>query len=352
MEDVDPQLVAALIDTSFTLDSLGILDPFIALTGQIEITEIGPTGLSGNFAGVMASTNMSMLVVNNGLFSAASAIPVLEYSSGSLHYEEDGSSTWIAGDLSPLQSMTGVGATAVQAGDTLTTRLFAYDGDLNTEFSIYGMVLKGRLTDYPTGEAVAQFPIGGDAEGLPQATPYLLKHASLEQLLTLLNSDSLPAGDSTDSLFLPADQNTVSFCYPAAGGLQADFAGLTVSNSSSQTHVITENWLLGAAAVTALTPDPGNPLVMTDRLVGRAYPNPFNSSVVLPLRLSETARVKLTLYNVRGQTVRQQDLGIQMPGAHAYHLDLGGTALPGGVYVYELATSTGQHAAGNLLYLK
>jgi hypothetical protein len=37
MEDVDPQLIAALIDTSFTMDSLSVLDPYISLSGQIEL---------------------------------------------------------------------------------------------------------------------------------------------------------------------------------------------------------------------------------------------------------------------------------------------------------------------------
>jgi len=351
MEDVDPALVAALIDTSFTLDSLDTLNPYISLSGQIEITEISSTGLSGNFAGAMVNTNLDMAFVSGGTFAVSNSLPVLEYAQGSLAYSEDSQTQVLEGELNPLQSTAGVGAYTTQQGDTINTHLLAYATEEPGDLSIYGLMLRGEAADYPVLGAAAEFVIGADPTELPLAVPFVIKHASPEQLITLLNSETPPALNDFDSLYLPAALDTVSFSYTAEGGLLAAFEGLLLANGLGETHLVTEAWSLGTNVTTAIDPvDAITP--QTRSLVGRAFPNPFNSSVVIPLYLTSDARVQLTLFNLLGQAVLVQDAGTLTRGIHAYPLNLGRQQLGGGLYIFKISTSTGQAGSGTLIYLK
>jgi hypothetical protein len=73
---------------------------------------------------------------------------------------------------------------------------------------------------------------------------------------------------------------------------------------------------------------------------GTAYPNPFNPGVVIPFALgSAGAPVKLAIYNVVGQVVREMNLGTLAPGTHQITwdgLDQQGQTLSSGVYLYRL----------------
>jgi len=188
----------------------------------------------------MASTNMELMIVNNGLLHAGSSLPVLEYTSGLLTHTEDGQLVQIAGDLNPLQNDSGVGATTVQQGDTLTTHLYAYRPDDDGGLSVYGLMLHGQPGDYPAPGGTSLFPVDSYPNDLPSATPYFLKHASLTDLLTLLNSDSLPAPGDFDSLYFPAAMDTVAFTYPADGGMVVSFENLLFANGSGETLLVSE----------------------------------------------------------------------------------------------------------------
>ena len=77
------------------------------------------------------------------------------------------------------------------------------------------------------------------------------------------------------------------------------------------------------------------------------YPNPFNPETWIPYRLGKDAKVVLTIYDARGDVVRQFDLGYQSAGAYETRSravywdgtnDFGET-VANGVYFYSLSTN-------------
>ncbi len=74
------------------------------------------------------------------------------------------------------------------------------------------------------------------------------------------------------------------------------------------------------------------------------YPNPFNPETWIPYQLHAPARVRLSIYDVRGALVRHIDLGQRAAGlyltrasaAHWDGRDQGGERVASGVYVYRL----------------
>ena len=74
------------------------------------------------------------------------------------------------------------------------------------------------------------------------------------------------------------------------------------------------------------------------------FPNPFNPETWIPYQLSKSAKVTLTIYNMRGVVVRQLELGHQSAGVYrsrsrAVHWDgrnMFGEKVAAGVYFYTL----------------
>ena len=82
----------------------------------------------------------------------------------------------------------------------------------------------------------------------------------------------------------------------------------------------------------------------TEAVLLANYPNPFNPETWIPYRLAEPADVRLTIYDTKGRTVRQLDLGHQPAG---YYTDQNraaywdgrnerGGSVTSGVYFYQL----------------
>src|SRR4030095_948330 len=75
----------------------------------------------------------------------------------------------------------------------------------------------------------------------------------------------------------------------------------------------------------------GNP----DKFVlNQNYPNPFNPSTVLSYNLKTDENVKLTVYNLVGQSVRVLVDGFQSTGE--YEVTFDANDLPAGIYLYKL----------------
>lgn len=80
------------------------------------------------------------------------------------------------------------------------------------------------------------------------------------------------------------------------------------------------------------------------------YPNPFNSTTILPYAVKEAALVSLKIYNVSGQLVKSAAIQHAKPGYYNFNLSLNG--LSGGVYYYRLQINNDFNKSGRLLFLK
>lgn len=80
------------------------------------------------------------------------------------------------------------------------------------------------------------------------------------------------------------------------------------------------------------------------------YPNPFNSSTLIPYSLAEPGHIELTVYNLLGQRVRTLEDSHLPAGGHAAAWDGrgdNGNWVSAGVYLYRLQLE-GQAAAGKM----
>jgi M6 family metalloprotease-like protein len=77
--------------------------------------------------------------------------------------------------------------------------------------------------------------------------------------------------------------------------------------------------------------------------LARNYPNPFNSSTMIPFQLSQETRVKLMIYNTAGQRVKTLINGTRPVGQHRTiwdGKDDAGRSVGSGVYFYRLSADT------------
>jgi len=85
--------------------------------------------------------------------------------------------------------------------------------------------------------------------------------------------------------------------------------------------------------------DPGIAPLIT-KLEGN-YPNPFNPETVIRFSLKEAAPVRITIYNVKGQAIRQLVQDNLAAGNHRViwnGKDNNGRSVSSGVYLYRMET--------------
>ena len=102
---------------------------------------------------------------------------------------------------------------------------------------------------------------------------------------------------------------------------------------------------------------PVRPLAPTEDLsfgVEPNFPNPFNATTTIRYHLAEHSEVKLVIYNILGQQVRQLTDIIQMAGTYTATwdgLDAAGRPVSSGIYLYRLEAQS--HAVvGTMLFTK
>ncbi len=82
------------------------------------------------------------------------------------------------------------------------------------------------------------------------------------------------------------------------------------------------------------------------------YPNPFNPVTTIKFGLPENSMVKLSVYNLPGQKVRELVRGTKAAGYYEAVWDgknAAGQLVSSGLYVYRLETKTGVKAMKMLL---
>ena len=89
--------------------------------------------------------------------------------------------------------------------------------------------------------------------------------------------------------------------------------------------------------------DDDNPALPEDFTLHQNYPNPFNPTTVISFDLPSHSDVRLTVYNVLGQTVARLADGFFTVGHHELTWDAqsdGGGEIASGIYFYRLETET------------
>lgn len=76
--------------------------------------------------------------------------------------------------------------------------------------------------------------------------------------------------------------------------------------------------------------------VPNEYLLKQNYPNPFNPTTKIEYNLPKDTRVRLTVYNLRGENVQNLVAGHQSAGYHTVEFDA--TELSSGIYLYRLET--------------
>ena len=111
----------------------------------------------------------------------------------------------------------------------------------------------------------------------------------------------------------------------------------------------------GVAALESLI----NGAIPTETVLLPNYPNPFNPETWIPYDLGHAAAVRIGIYNVKGESIRQLSLGFQAAGTYrtraraAYWDGRNGSGEPvaGGIYFYSLSAG-GMRATRKMVILK
>jgi hypothetical protein len=142
------------------------------------------------------------------------------------------------------------------------------------------------------------------------------------------------------------DQRAGVPVFAASTGIPSEPTGVTVAQAGSQSLLaVSHHSGVSILAYQALSASE-IPAVVPKHFALSAYPNPFNSSAELRLRVPAPGQYDLAVYNSLGREVRREMLNLS--GDARYHLDFAGQS--GGIYFARLARDN-QVAATKLLYL-
>ncbi len=84
----------------------------------------------------------------------------------------------------------------------------------------------------------------------------------------------------------------------------------------------------------------GAPSMPTITMLEDAYPNPFNPSTMIPYQIKEGGKVRIDIYNTRGQLVRSFEENHETAGRYQINWngrDSSGKELSSGVYLYKMS---------------
>ncbi|NQV42742.1 MAG: hypothetical protein HQ506_10325 [Candidatus Marinimicrobia bacterium] len=351
LSEVNGESLASLLDTSFTLDSLASFNPFISASGEFEIIENSDFHFEMDFSGVMLNTSFQVRTISDGSMELWNTLPITAYTHGSVDYTTGAESGNINGALNPLTDSEGAGAVLTEDGDTLTYNFISYQQQPQNLFSVYGVVLIGEDAHFPIDGSESIFDVSVTDNSLPQAVPYILRDVSFDEIALLLESGEIPDPTQFSQLYLPVGIGNASFSYTSVGDAQLNMENILMSNINGDVIQYSTDWLLNNSLPSGIQDDrPLNP--ETTNIVGLAYPNPFNSSTVIPIQLSQGKVVSGYIYNLRGQRVYDLDFGYLGTGSHEIHINLRNSNLDGGLYHFSLFSSQSQLGTGTFVYLK
>ncbi|MBN2745110.1 MAG: T9SS type A sorting domain-containing protein [Bacteroidales bacterium] len=127
-----------------------------------------------------------------------------------------------------------------------------------------------------------------------------------------------------------------------SGTYEIPITELDLGNTDTEPVFI--NYVKGITlASTDFVPNPGigfEKTVNNQLTVSQNQPNPFSQNTQIQVNLEESANVSLTVYNVAGQKVIENDYGKTAAGNHTLTID--GTSLSSGIYFYTIVAGDAQ----------
>ncbi len=103
-----------------------------------------------------------------------------------------------------------------------------------------------------------------------------------------------------------------------------------------------ESRLCGEIGVLLTSVGEGNAQIIQDYLLYQSYPNPFNSSTVIPFRLKDDGFVRINIYDIKGEMVGCLYSGDQSAGYHEVFFTPGkvdgkdNIGIASGIYLYSI----------------
>jgi len=116
--------------------------------------------------------------------------------------------------------------------------------------------------------------------------------------------------------------------------------------------------IIGAATIELELRAPGSPAA--DEVISpvissvKAYPNPFGQQARLEFDIKAPTPVKVAIFNLRGQKIRELFKGDLSSGSHQLEwdgLDASGISVSNGIYLYRIDTA-GRHLSGKLIRIR
>jgi len=116
--------------------------------------------------------------------------------------------------------------------------------------------------------------------------------------------------------------------------------------------------IIGAATIELELRAPGSPAA--DEVISpvissvKAYPNPFGQQARLEFDIKAPTLVKVAIFNLRGQKIRELFKGDLSSGSHQLEwdgLDASGISVSNGIYLYRIDTA-GRHLSGKLIRIR
>jgi hypothetical protein len=140
----------------------------------------------------------------------------------------------------------------------------------------------------------------------------------------------------------PISRGVVDTIY--ANGNSVDLS----TDPSGDAWTFADNFLIQVARTSSVA---DVPLVHSFRLL-QNYPNPFNSSTVIHFELPAASRVRLTVFDIKGQKIKEMVNGEMSTGPHEAIFSSqsisnssgGGSSLSSGLYFYQLAVRSSDPA--------
>jgi hypothetical protein len=148
------------------------------------------------------------------------------------------------------------------------------------------------------------------------------------------------------------------------GGVEADY-GRAVFQESGHNHILIgessshskgglDLYILKIGAQSTAIEDDQFPGLPSDFMVEQNYPNPFNSSTIIEYNLPEHATVRIIIYNVLGQVVKEFDPVVCRVGRNNVRWDARddfGRDVATGIYFYQIMAGE-YNQTKKMVYLK